>query len=138
MSFITCGSKNLELPYLDKMILKAFSTSEEHFRTMCSSVSSCFGGCHAEAAPQRCSWMKPQGAQRPWGAHVEEVSQAGGSSGWLQASRTVGLPGQRRGARTPRRAALLSRLCEHDGCHRYSKLISCSHTGRPRISIVCS
>lgn len=44
MSFITCGSKNLELPYLDKMILKAFSTSEEHFRTMCSPVSSCFGG----------------------------------------------------------------------------------------------
>lgn len=41
------------------MILKAFSTSKEKFRMMCSPVSCCFGGCHAEAAPQCHSWMKP-------------------------------------------------------------------------------
>lgn len=42
------------------------------------------------------------------------------------------------GGRTPHRAALLPRLCEHDGCHGYSKLISRNCAGRPCLLTVCS
>lgn len=136
MSFITCGSKNPELPYLDKMILKAFSTSEENFRTMCSPVSCCFGGCHAEAAPQCRSWMKPQGGRAPGGPLRR------GEPGWRQHRVAAGQQNRGLAGLTPvveeRRAAPLPRLCEHDGCHRYSKLISCNCAGRPRVSIICS
>lgn len=89
------------------------------------------------------SWMKPQGARAPggpWG----EVCQAGGSAEWLQASRTVGLLGSCPWWKSttlscaPPTAALLPWPCKQDGCHRYSKFISCNCAGRPCLSTVCS
>lgn len=85
-----------------------------------------------------CSWMKPQGASvpgGPWG----EVRQAGGSAGWLQASRAVACRAHSRGGRTPRRAVLLPRLWERT---RWLSQTQQTHflqwAGRPHVSIVCS
>lgn len=103
-----------------------------HLRRMGSPESCCFGGCHEEAAPQRCSWMKVQGASAPWG----EETQAGGRAGWLQASKTLGLPGSWWKKATPSCAAPTAmgtwRLPQTQQTH----FPNCA--GRPHVSTVYS
>lgn len=115
------------------MILKAFSTSEENFGVPLSTAPRRFGGHEAEA----CSWRKAQGAQRP--RDVLGRGEPSCSQRWTAVGeRQRPLPRQRLWWKNPTLSCAALGLCEHDACHRYSKLISWNYTGRPCVSVVCS